>query len=254
MDRVQANGSGRAVPSPRENRILAGLPSADYERIEPALESVRLTRGDLLGDEQAPSGHRFLFITRGVVSLLYTTADGEAAELAMIGPEGGVGLEFVLAGYALPGERIVQLPGFAWSLRASRLRDEFARAETLQRSLLWFSQSLMTQMAQTVVCNRHHSVEQQLVRWVLLSLDRLAGSDLDMTQESIANMLGVRRAGVTEAAGRLQREGLLELNRGRIRVYDRAGLEARSCECYRVIRAQYDRFPGESGAPGAPDA
>lgn len=238
--------------SSRENLILAGLPEDAYARIAAELEPVTLVRGESVGDPGPEGGQRFYFVVSGVVSLLYTTADDEAAELAMIGREGGIGLEFVLGGYALPGDRIVQLPGQAWALPAAHLRDEFARGGTLQRRMLWFSQSLMTQIAQTVVCNRHHSVEQQLVRWVLLSLDRLEGSDLEMTQESIANMLGVRRAGVTEAAGRLQREGLLELRRGRIRVYDRRGLEARSCECYRVIREQYERIQplGADEPPG----
>lgn len=229
---------------PRHNLLLAGLPDVEYERVAVDLQAVDLPRGQLLSDPTADPD-RFYFITEGVVSLLYHTASGSSAELAVVGHEGGAGLSVAMGGHVFPADAVVQVPGSAWTLRAEPLRREFDRGGVLQRNLLRFSQVLMAQMAQTVVCNRHHSVEQQLVRWVLLSLDRLPGNDLQMTQEAIAHMLGVRRAGVTEAAGHLQREGVIEYTRGRINVPDRAALEARACECYRVVKSEYAHLARE---------
>lgn len=230
---------------PRDNLLLAGLPEEAYERLAPDLQPVELARGQLLSDPTAEPD-RFYFITAGVVSLLYHTANGSSAELAVVGHEGGAGLSVAMGGHVFPADEVVQVPGFAWTLRAEPLRREFDRGGELQRNLLRFSQVLMAQMAQTVVCNRHHSVEQQLVRWVLLSLDRLHGDDLQMTQEAIAHMLGVRRAGVTEAAGQLQRKGAIEYTRGRIHVPDRAALEALACECYRVVKVEYEHLTREA--------
>ncbi|MDX1610059.1 MAG: Crp/Fnr family transcriptional regulator [Halofilum sp. (in: g-proteobacteria)] len=234
-------GSAAPLPSPRENRLLAALPDPDYQRLEADLEPVQLDAGHGL---RHPHGalDRFYFVASGFVSQMYTTFDGHTGEISLIGREGGVGVTLFLGDTPSPLEAIAQVPVAAWSLSRERLREEFARGEGLQDILLRFTQALMTQMAQTVVCNRHHTVALQLCRWILLSLDRLEGSELRMTQETIARMLGVRRAGVTEAARALQREGVIEYQRGVIRVPDRSALEERACECYGVIRAEYDRL------------
>ena len=223
---------------PRSNLLLAGLPRDAYERIVAELEPVELAHGHTI---VPPSGRlqRFHFITSGLVSLLYETGAGESAEIALVGHEGGIGLSAIMGGRPFPAQAVVQMPGTAWTLRTEALRREFERTPELRHVVLHYTQALMTQMAQTVVCNRHHSVELQLCRWILLSLDRLSTHDLRMTQEMIAHMLGVRRAGVTEAVARLEQAGLVEHTRGQIRVCDRAGLEARSCECYSVIKDAY---------------
>lgn len=231
--------STSAATDPRDNLLLAGLADDAYERIAADLQFESLDEGRLLGGPSAVPD-RFYFPTSGLVSLLYSMADGHAAELALVGREGGIGLPLILGGHAFPADAVVQLSATAWTIRPQALRHEFTLGGSLQHRLLLFSQALMTQIAQTAVCNRHHTIEQHLVRWILLSLDRVPGTDLRMTHESIAHMLGVRRAGVTEAADHLQRDGLVSLARGHIHVHERAALEARACECYRTIRAAYE--------------
>jgi CRP-like cAMP-binding protein len=182
------------------------------------------------------------FPTSGIVSLLYVLIDGSSAEIAVTGCEGLVGISLFMGGETTPSRAVVQSAGKAYRLNAAMLKTTFERGGALQHLLLRFTQALITQMAQTAVCNRHHSVDQQLCRWLLLSLDRLPARELVMTQELIANMLGVRREGVTEAAGKLQADGLIHYRRGRINVLDRAGIEARVCECYSVVKKEYDRL------------
>jgi CRP-like cAMP-binding protein len=182
------------------------------------------------------------FPTDGIVSLLYVMKNGASAEIAIVGNEGVVGVALFMGGESTPSRAIVQSEGNSYRLRADYLREEFERGGTLQHLLLRYTQTLITQMAQTAVCNRHHTIEQQLCRWLLLSLDRLPSDELQMTQELIANMLGVRREGVTAAAGHLQNAGLIQYRRGHIKVLDRAGLERRVCECYGVVKAESDRL------------
>lgn len=229
---------------PRENLLLYSLPADAYERIAPGLKHELLPVGTELQHPTADV-ERFHFITSGLVSLLYTTRKARTAGVSVVGNEGGLGLELVLGRHTLPVEAVGQVPGDAWTLRADLLQREFARGGALQRSLLRCVQALMTQMTQTVVCNRHHSVSQQLCRWILLVLDRIPGNELHMTQEAIAHVLGVRRAGVTEAAEALQEAGAIRYGRGRIQVPDRAALEAHACECWQVIRGEYDRLRRE---------
>lgn len=188
------------------------------------------------------------FPTTGIVSLLYVMEDGSSAEIAVVGNEGVVGIALFMGGESTPSRAVVQSGGQGYRLRASVLKVEFGRGGELQHLLLRYTQALITQMAQTAVCNRHHSVEQQLCRWLLLSLDRLPSNELTMTQELIANMLGVRREGVTEAAGKLQAAGLIEYSRGKITVLDRPKLETRVCECYAVVKQEYDRLLPDSRA------
>jgi CRP-like cAMP-binding protein len=204
-----------------------------------------------LGDVLYESGanlRNVYFPTTAIVSLLYMLADGASAEIAVVGNEGMIGVSLFMGGETTTNRAVVQSAGHAYRLPSQLLKDEFTRAGPLQHLLLRFTQALITQMAQTAVCNRHHSVDQQLCRWLLLSLDRLASNDLVMTQELIANMLGVRREGVTEAAGNLQQAGLIRYSRGHITVLDRAGLEARSCECYAVVKTETDRLLPDSRA------
>jgi CRP-like cAMP-binding protein len=182
------------------------------------------------------------FPTTSIVSLLYVMEDGASAEIAIVGNEGILGISLFMGGETTPSRAVVQSAGYGFRLKAQHLKNEFGRFGPLLHLLLRYTQALITQMAQTAVCNRHHSVDQQLCRWLLLSLDRLASNELTMTQELIANMLGVRREGVTEAAGKLQDAGLIRYRRGRITVLDRPGLEARSCECYAVVKAEFDRL------------
>jgi len=198
-----------------------------------------------LGDVLYESGiqmHQVCFPTTSIVSLLYVMKDGASAEIAVVGKEGVVGVSLFMGGETTPSRAVVQSSGYGYQLKGQALKNEFHRAGPMQRLLLRYAQSLLTQMAQTAVCNRHHSLDQQLCRWLLLSLDRLASNELIMTQDLIANMLGVRREGVTEAAGNLQKAGLIEYRRGRIKVLDRPGLEARACECYAVVRKECDRL------------
>ena len=226
---------------PRQNNLLAALPAEECERLFPHLEPVPIRLGQSLY-EPGRRMHHVYFPTASIVSLLCVMEDGASAEIAVVGNEGIVGVSLFMGGETTPSRAVVQSAGHAYRLKGQRLKDEFYRAGPMQRLLLRYTQALLTQMAQTAVCNRHHSLDQQLCRWLLLSLDRLPSNELIMTQELIANMLGVRREGVTEAAGNLQRAGLIEYQRGHIRVLDRAGLEARACECYAVVRNEYDRL------------
>src|SRR5512132_406409 len=230
-----------ARQSPLENRLLAALPAADYERLLPHLELAPLPLGWAVYESGDAQGYVY-FPTDSIVSMLYVMEDGSSAEIAVVGNEGVVGIALFMGGETTPSRAVVQSAGYAYRLRASVLKTEFGHAGELQHLLLRYTQALITQMAQTAVCNRHHAVEQQLCRWLLLSLDRLASSELTMTQELIANMLGVRREGVTEAAGKLQRAGLIRYSRGRIEVLDRPGLEKAVCECYSVVKTEFDRL------------
>jgi CRP-like cAMP-binding protein len=226
---------------PRHNHLLAALPEVDWARLFPYLELVPMPLGDVLYEPGIEMRHVY-FLTTAIVSLLYVMEDGSSAEIAVVGNEGVVGISLFMGGESTSSRAVVQSAGHAYRLTGKLLKEEFYRAGPMQRLLLRYTQALLTQMAQTAVCNRHHSLDQQLCRWLLLSLDRLASNDLVMTQELIANMLGVRREGVTEAAGNLQRAGLIEYNRGHITVLDRAGLEARACECYAVVKKEFDRL------------
>lgn len=225
----------------RQNRLLAALPAADLARISPFLEAAPMALGQVLYEPDVPMRHVY-FPTTAIVSLLYVMEDGASAEIAVVGHEGIVGVSLFMGGESTPSRAVVQSAGEAWRLKGQELKAEFERGSEMQHLLLRYTQALLTQMAQTAVCNRHHSLDQQLCRWLLLSLDRLPADELVMTQELIANMLGVRREGVTEAAGKLQRAGLIEYRRGHITVLDRPGLEARTCECYAVVKKEYDRL------------
>jgi len=227
--------------NPRQNYLLDTLAVQGYERLLPHLELVWLPLGDVLYESGGELHHAY-FLTTSIVSLLYVTEDGSSTEIAVVGNEGVVGIALFMGGGSMLSRSVVQSAGHAYRLRNSFLQQEIGRNESLLPLLLRYTQALITQMAQTAVCNRHHSVDQQLCRWLLLSLDRLSGSDLSMTQELIANMLGVRREGVTEAAGDLQRAGLIRYQRGHITVLNRPGLEARVCECYGVVKKEYDRL------------
>lgn len=237
------NPSLSAQQSPRQNYLLAALPAADYERLLPHLEHVSLDLGFALYESGSPQSYVY-FPAASIVSLLYVMEDGASAEIAVVGNEGLVGISLFMGGETTPSRAVVQSAGYGYRLRASVLKKEFGQAGELQHLLLRYTQALITQMAQTAVCNRHHALEQQLCRWLLLSLDRLPSNELVMTQELIANMLGVRREGVTEAAGHLQAAGLIHYSRGKITVLDRPKLEARVCECYAVVKHEYERlFP-----------
>jgi CRP-like cAMP-binding protein len=233
-----------AVPrktDPRLNHLLDALPPESYARLEPQLELQKLELGDVLYEPGRAMRYVY-FPTTAIVSMLYVMEDGSSAEIAIVGNEGILGISLFMGGESTPSRAVVQSAGLTYRMRAPLLKTEFARYGSLMHVLLRYTQALITQMAQTAVCNRHHSVDQQLCRWLLLSLDRLASNELTMTQELIANMLGVRREGVTEAAGKLQAAGLLEYRRGKITVLDRPGLEARSCECYQVVKREFDRL------------
>jgi CRP-like cAMP-binding protein len=224
-----------------QNHLLDALPAGDYARLKSHLELIPLELGKVLYEPGARLRYVY-FPTTCIVSLLYVMEDGASAEIAVVGNEGMLGISLFMGGETTPSHAVVQSAGFGVRLKAQLLKDEFARFGPMMHLLLRYTQALITQMAQTAVCNRHHSVDQQLCRWLLLSLDRLASNELSMTQELIANMLGVRREGVTEAAGKLQDAGLIHYQRGRITVLDRPGLEARSCECYRVVKTEFDRL------------
>jgi CRP-like cAMP-binding protein len=227
--------------SPTHNRLLASLPAADYERLVPNLELVTLPLGMVVYESGGKLEYVY-FPADCIVSLLYVMKDGASAEIAVVGHEGLVGIALFMGGESTPSRAVVQSAGHAYRLPSRILKSEFEHSGPLQHLLLRYTQALITQMAQTAVCNRHHSVEQQLCRWLLLSLDRLPSNELTMTQELIANMLGVRREGVTEAAGKLQTDGLIQYNRGRIKVLDRPKLEERVCECYAVVKRESDRL------------
>jgi len=227
--------------SPRQNHLLAALPIETYERLLPHLQLQRLELGQPLYESGGHQGYVF-FPTTAIVSLLYVMEDASSAEIAIVGNEGMVGLALFMGGGSTPSRAVVQSEGFSYRLKGSLIKNEFSKGGDLQHLLLLYTQALITQMAQTAVCNRHHSLEQQLCRWLLLSMDRLPSNELTMTQELIANMLGVRREGVTEAAGHLQEAGLIQYSRGKITVLDRPRLEQRVCECYAVVKREYDRL------------
>jgi len=230
-----------AQHTPRQNHLLEALPLEDYERLLPDLEPVPLPLGWTVhgaGDRE----NYLYFLTEGIVSRFYVTDKGASAEFAVTGSEGAIGVASFLGGESTPSQAVVLSAGYAYRLGADLLKNEFEHGGPLQHLLLRYTQALITQMAQTAVCNRHHSVDQQLCRWLLLSLDRLPSNKIAMTHELIANMLGVRREGVTEAAGHLQEAGLIHYSRGHITVLDRPKLEARVCECYAVVKREYDRL------------
>ena len=229
------------MPDPRKNHLLAALPLAEWHRCQPLLEPVELPLGQVLYEPGRTLSHVY-FPTTAIVSLLYVMEDGASAEIAVVGFEGIVGISLFMGGGSTPSRAVVQSAGLGYRLAADVMKQEFNRAGPVLHLLLRYTQALITQMAQTAVCNRHHSLDQQLCRWLLLSLDRLHGNELSMTQELIANMLGVRREGVTEAALKLQKAGLIRYARGRITVLDRPGLEQRTCECYAVVKKEYDRL------------
>ena len=229
------------VHTPIDNHLLAALPPVERQRIFAALEPVELPLGKVLYESGDAMTHVY-FPTDAIVSLLYVMEDGASAEIAVVGNEGLIGIALFMGGETTPSRAIVQSAGGAYRMKGQQLKDEFNRHGQLQLLLLRYTQSLITQMAQTAVCNRHHSVDQQLCRWLLLSLDRLSSNELKMTQELIANMLGVRREGVTEAAGKLQKLGVIRYSRGQITVLDRPKLEALSCECYAVVKRESDRL------------
>ena len=223
------------------NRLLAALPESELTHWLPHLEPVGMPLGQVLYESGCPLSHVY-FPTTAIVSLLYVMEDGASAEIAVVGNEGIVGIALFMGGESTPSRAVVQSAGTGVRMRAQAIKEAFSRSGPAMHLLLRYTQALITQMAQTAVCNRHHSLDQQLCRWLLLSLDRLQGSELVMTQELIANMLGVRREGVTEAALKLQRLGLIRYSRGHITVLDRAALEARTCECYAVVRKEYERL------------
>jgi CRP-like cAMP-binding protein len=227
--------------TPQQNHVLAALPPEALERITPFLEVTALPLGKVLYESGDTLRHVY-FPIDAIVSLLYVMANGASAEIAVVGNEGVVGLALFMGGESTTNRAIVQSSGTAYRLLGKRFKDEVNRHTELLRVMLRYSQALITQMAQTAVCNRHHSIDQQLCRWLLLSLDRLSGNHLTMTQELIANMLGVRREGVTEAAGRLQRLGVITYRRGQITVLDRSRLEQLCCECYAVVKKETDRL------------
>ncbi len=227
--------------SPEQNHLLAALPEAERERVFPHLQLVPMPLGRVLYESGDPLLHVY-FPVDAIVSLLYVMENGSSAEISVVGNEGLIGIALFMGGESTPSRAIVQSAGYAYRLVARRLKEEFNRHGDMQLLLLRYTQALITQMSQTAVCNRHHSVEQQLCRWLLLSLDRLASNQLIMTQELIANMLGVRREGVTDAAGKLQKLGVIQYARGQITVLDRPQLEKLSCECYAVVKKESDRL------------
>ncbi len=228
------------LTKPEHNHLLAALPAAEMARWKPNLELVTFKLATALYESGATLQYVY-FPTTAIVSLLYVMEDGDSAEIAVVGNEGLVGISIFMGGESTPSRAVVQSAGKGYRIPSSVLKDEFKFAPVLHL-LLRYTQALITQMSQTAVCNRHHSLDQQLCRWLLLSLDRLTGNELVMTQELISNMLGVRREGVTEAALKLQKAGLIQYARGHITVLDRPGLEKRTCECYAVVKKEYDRL------------
>jgi len=234
------------MPNPKTNQLLAALPKAEWRRWKPLLEEVDMPLGEVVYESGGVLGYVY-FPTTAIVSLLYVMENGASAEIAVVGNEGIVGIALFMGGESTPSRAVVQSAGKGLRMRAADIKEEFKQGPVLHL-LLRYTQALITQMAQTAVCNRHHSLDQQLCRWLLLSLDRLQGNELVMTQELIANMLGVRREGVTEGALKLQRAGVIRYVRGRITVLDRTELEKRCCECYAVVKKEYDRLLPEAVA------
>jgi CRP-like cAMP-binding protein len=227
---------------PIGNGILAALPKEVFDRLLPDLKPVSLPLGKVIYESGVKLDHVYFPVPDCIISMLYVLEDGASAEIAVVGKEGMVGIALFMGGDTTPSRAQVQSAGYAFQLKGDALKKEFERHTELQNLLLRYTQALITQMTQTAVCNRHHSVEQQLCRWLLLSLDRLSSNELAMTQELIANMLGVRREGVTEAAGKLQDQGLISYRRGHIEALDRQGLEKKVCECYAVVQKEYARL------------
>ena len=225
----------------QQNQLLAALPLADLARLSEKMEPAAMPLGHVLYESGDKLRHVY-FPTNAIVSLLYVMEDGSSAEIAIVGNEGIVGISLFMGGETTPSRAIVQSAGNALRVSSNVLKTEFRRGGPLHNLLLRYTQALITQMSQTAVCNRHHSVEQQLCRWLLMSLDRLGSTELTMTQKLIANMLGVRREGVAESAGKLQKRGLIEYSRGRIVMLNRAGVEKSSCECYQVVKKEYERL------------
>lgn len=236
-----------AQHSPKQNHLLATLPEEILTRLAPQLELVPMRLGDVIYEYAGQLQHVY-FPTTAIVSLHYVMENGASAEIAGVGNEGMVGVSLFMGGNTTPSLATVYTGGFGYRLKARYLMEEFNRTGPLMRLLLRYTQALMTQMSQTAVCNRHHSVEQQLCRWLLLTLDKLPSNELTMTQELIASMLGVRREGITEAAGNLQRAALISYRRGHITVLDRTGLECRTCECYDVVKKEFYRLLSDVGA------
>jgi CRP-like cAMP-binding protein len=227
--------------SPNQNHLLAALPAAEFERLAPHLELVQMRLGETLYEPGGQLQHVY-FPTTAIVSLLYTLESGSSAEMAGVGNEGVLGISLFMGGDTTPSSAVVQTAGHGYRLRATLLKEEFNRTGLMLRLLLRYTQALATQICQTAACNRHHSIEQQLCRWLLSTLDRLPSNDLIMTQELVASALGVRREGITEAAGKLQRAGLIRYRRGHIAVLERSGLEAGACECYAVVKKELGRL------------
>ena len=227
--------------SPSQNYLLAALPAAEFERLSPHLEPILLPLGEMLYEPGDQLQYAY-FPTTAIVSLHYVMESGASAETAGVGNEGVVGIALFMGGDTTPSSAVVRTAGHGYRLAGNLLKQEFNRAGLMQRLLLRYTQALMTQMNQTAACNRHHTVEQQLCRWLLLTLDRVSSRELIMTQELVANMLGVRREGITEAAGKLQRAGFIRYRRGHIAVLDRSGLETRACECYAVVKKELARL------------
>ncbi len=227
--------------TPLQNHLLAALPADVYARLLPALELIPMPLGWAICESGRTMAYLY-FPTTSIVSLLYVLENGSSAEIAVTGNEGLVGISLFMGGDTTPSRAVVQSSGYGYRLKASVMKREFAMGGPLQHLALRFTQALLTQMSQTAACNRHHTVEQQLCRWLLMSMDRLPGNVLSMTQELIANMLGVRREWVTEAAGKLQANGLIHYSRGKITVLDRPQLEKRVCECYAVVKKEFDRL------------
>jgi len=229
------------LQSPNQNHLIAALPTAEFERLAPHLELIEMSLGEVIYESGGKLTHVY-FPTTAIVSLQYIMESGASAEIAGVGNEGILGISLFMGGETTPSRAVVQTAGQGYRLKANLMMQEFNRAGLLLRLLLRYTQALLTQMAQTAVCNRHHSVEQQLCRWLLLTLDRLPSNDLTITQELIASMLGVRREGITEATGKLQHAGFIGHRRGHITVLDRSGLEAHVCECYEVVKKEFARL------------
>ena len=236
-----------ASADPKKNHLIAALPEADETRWVRHLQAIELPLGLVLYEPGATLSHVY-FPTTAIVSLLYVMENGASAEIAVVGNEGLVGISLFMGGESTPSRAVVQSAGLGFRMKAEILKEEFDQSGPVQHLLLRYTQALITQMSQTAVCNRHHTLHQQLCRWLLLSLDRLQGDELVMTQELIANMLGVRREGVTEAATGLQKLGWIRYQRGHITVLDREGLESCACECYGVVKKEYDRLLPENPA------
>jgi CRP-like cAMP-binding protein len=234
-----------AIMTPKQNHLLAVLPAEIFERIAPHLELISMPLGEVLYESGGPLHHVY-FPTTAIVSLHYLLESGATAEIAGVGNEGVIGISIFMGGNTTPNLATVQTAGCGYRLKERLMMEEFNRAGPMMRLMLRYTQALMTQISQTAVCNRHHSIEQQLCRWLLLNLDRLPSQELTITQELIAGMLGVRREGITEAAGNFQRAGLISYRRGHITVLDRSGLESHACECYQIVKKEFHRLLGDA--------